>query len=186
MSLLLVVALVVVAAALGASVAYGMRHRLHPQQAGADDAHLRGASRSSISASFAVSRSGPGRTAELGGIRVTVEGVDCGSRLSASIRQEWSKHESGEPCIVRLAGTTGTAPVNLSSDAQTLADADGRVYQVSSLQHVIACDKLFDHRLDVRTTVKDGCLLYTLDKGTQPTVLTLIHGPNSVVVTFTK
>lgn len=182
--MLLLVAVVVVAAAVGASVLYGMRHR--PTEHAASGPRLRGATVSSISASFSVSRSGPGRTAELGGIRVTVEGVDCGQQLSASIRAEWKKRETGQPCIVRLSGTTGTAPVTLGSDAQTLAGTDGHLYQVSPLQHVISCDRLFDHRLDVRTKGATGCLLYTLEQGTQPKVLTLVHGPNSVVVEFTQ
>lgn len=177
----LVVAMIVIAAALGGSLVYGLKHR---QRAAEAAEKQRPAVRQTISASFSVGQSGVGGTAELGGIKLTVNGIECGRKISASIRKEWSQADSGLPCIVHLSGTTGTAPVNLLSDAQNLSDDEGHVYQVSPVQHVITCDKLYDRMLPVRTTVDSGCLLFTLSSHRKPSTLTLIHGPHSALVRF--
>lgn len=126
-----------------------------------------------------------GHPAELGGVLVTIRGVRCGKDVPSDTQQVWSRTEPGLPCIVDVTATTGDAPVNLNSTAQSLYDDHGHLYQVSSLQRLLSCDQVFDRELDVRSTIQGGCLLYTLPKDARPAAITLIHGQHSAVVQFT-
>jgi hypothetical protein len=183
----IVLALLLAAAAIGGSVAYGFDHRQHAAEKSSDPKPSDDSSAAAHEATLPFSDDVHvklGHPAELGGVLVTVRDVRCGKEIPADILTVWQHSEPGVQCIVDVSATTGGAPVNLLSNAQSLYDDQGHVSQVSRMQRLLSCDQVYDRSLDPRSRIENGCLLYTLPKGTKPAAVLLIHGPHSAVVEF--
>ncbi|HVX43281.1 MAG TPA: hypothetical protein VHC49_05335 [Mycobacteriales bacterium] len=183
----IVLALLLAAGAIGGSVAYGFDHRQHAAEKSPDPKPPDDSTAAAHDAKLPFSDDMHvklGHPAELGGVLVTVRDVRCGKEIPADILNVWSHSEPGVQCIVDVSATTGGAPVNLLSNAQSLSDDQGHFYQVSRMQHLLSCDQIYDRSLDPRSRIENGCLLYTLPKHAKPAAVLLIHGPHSAVVEF--